>query len=53
MAAPIRRFRLTRRSLHSNRTMREADERAHHGVQPRGQVERISQIASNSNYENK
>ena len=31
----------------------EADERAHHGIQPRRQVERISQIAGNSNYENK
>ena len=31
----------------------EADERAHQGIQPRGQVERISQIAGNSNYKNK
>ena len=31
----------------------ETDERAHPGIQPGGQVERISQVAGNSNYENK
>ena len=53
MAAPISRFRLTRRSRHSKMTMASAEQRAHSRIQLGRQTERMNQVTGNSNKKNK